>query len=315
MLSPSADDPFLPLDYRWAWASWLVTEGEPLDVGRDDLWTQQAYHYLQERATCKKPADFQRLAERMPAVHQAHALTRLDPQLLRWAVEARILAREPFGVIAQKCALTPEAVEVFERLFFAVVDKLNSPTWIVTRVFGMQLYVPSENDLDTIWKHAAYSYGPLVLDAFLHGTVNTERPQNAEQLNQLMAREMDDLFARKKCLAAEILPVTRANALKVIQVAADLKRMAAATQAAEPALPTSIPAPSADVLAELVAQQSPAKEGAEGLDDVELEALDDVGAQHDADMLDHDDADLIETEPTLLDEPDRGFSSHERIAV
>jgi hypothetical protein len=254
MMPPSELDPFLPLNYRWEWASWLVQQAQPLDVDRDDQWIQQAFEYLCMRANCKGPADFEQLAKNKPSIHQAYGLSRLHPPHLRLAVEARILAGEPFDVIGRKWALTTEAVSIFERLFFGVAEKLQAPTWIATRAIGVEIHVVTEHDLGTLWRHAGYFHGPLVLDSLIHGTINLVRPESAEQLNQFLAREASDVFTRKKAVAAQILPVTRENAHKIVRLAGELKRMAAAPADAGPALPTSLAVETPDSLVELVTQ-------------------------------------------------------------
>ena len=109
--------------------------------------------YLAERGDRPGPEALARLAEQMPAVAQAIDLHQADPPHLRWAVEARILAGEAFDAIGRKCGLLPEAVEIYERLFFAVVDMLGFDTWVMCQAVGSKaFYGMTENDLDVWWK-------------------------------------------------------------------------------------------------------------------------------------------------------------------
>jgi hypothetical protein len=161
-------DPCQPVHGRWLRASFLVKNGrQPTE--RDDAWVGRAAAFLEALGRCTDEDDRRRLAERMPAVVQAHTVYTADPPLLRWAVEARILARESFADIARKCALVPEAVEAYEALFFTVRDRLDAETWIWCRVVGAKGYYGlTEHDLDVLWKMIGYGFGPLMLDAHLH---------------------------------------------------------------------------------------------------------------------------------------------------
>jgi hypothetical protein len=223
MFLPSVHDPFEALDRRWLRAGYLVERDLPPSPRHDDAWVGRATAYRRALAACRDDEDRLRLAERMPAVAQAHALRLADPPLLRWAVEARILAREPFDVIAKKCALLPEAVEAYVWLFFCVLDRLDAPTWITCRVIGPEIHHGlAEEDLDVLWKFFGYAYGPVVLDALIHGTLGLPRPATAREAAEALARDADALLARKKSLATHLLPVTPATAAQVLQLAAQL---------------------------------------------------------------------------------------------
>jgi hypothetical protein len=178
--------------------------------------------YLAERGDRPGPGDLARLAEQTPAVSQAHGLRQADPPHLRWAVEARLLAGEPVGAIAHKCALLPGAVEMYERLFFAVVDMLGFDTWVVCQAVGSKaFYGMTGNDLDVWWKLLGFSFGPLMLDKVLH-SLGQPRPEDDEQLAAALDRDAEAVFRGKKLLAAHLLPITPETAPQVLQLAAQL---------------------------------------------------------------------------------------------
>jgi hypothetical protein len=223
MFLPSRHDPLQPLDRRWLRAGYLVECGQPPSPRHDDAWVGRAVAYRRALAACGDDEGRLRLAERLPAVAQAHALRLADPPLLRWAVEARILAREPFETVAGKCALSCEGVEAYERLFFSVADKLDAVTWVMCQVIGAKIHHGlAEQDLDVLWRFVGYTYGPVVLDAFLHNALGLPRPAAAGQVAGVLARDAEALFARKKLLATHLLPVTPATAAQVLQLAAQL---------------------------------------------------------------------------------------------
>jgi hypothetical protein len=221
MFLASPHDPLQPLDRRWLRAGYLVEHDLPPSPRHDDAWVERAVAYRRALAACGDDEDRLRLAERMPAVAQAHALRLADPPLLRWAVEARILAREPFETIAWKCALSPEGVEAYERLFFNVIDKLDASSWIACQVIGPRIHHGlGEQDLDVLWRFVGYTYGPVALEAFLYGTVGLPRPASADEAAAVLARDAEALFARRKLVATHLLPVTPETAAQVLQLAA-----------------------------------------------------------------------------------------------
>lgn len=223
MFLHSPHDMHEPLDRRWLRAGWLLENGLAPMPREDDAWVDQAFHFRSALARCRGEPDRLALAAAMPAVYEAHALHQAEPPLLRWAVEARILSGELFGDIARKCGLLADAVEAFEKLFFAVVDKLHAETWIVCQVIGMKAFVGmTEHDLGVWWKMLGHALGPLVLDIVVHGTTGLPRPQTATELNEALATAASDLLSLKEFHATHVLPVTPANALEILQVGAEM---------------------------------------------------------------------------------------------
>src|SRR5262245_23146483 len=191
----SLHDPYQPLNRRWLRAAYLVERGQRPSPVHDDGWVERAVSFRAALGGCHDEADRLRLAEEQPAIFEAHALYHADPPLLRWAVEARILAREPFADIARKCGLLAEAVEAYEALFFCVLDKLGADTWVVCQVIGPKIFHGlMERDLDAWWKVVGYGLGPVALDALLHGTLASPQPQTAEEVGEALAREAESLF-------------------------------------------------------------------------------------------------------------------------
>jgi hypothetical protein len=219
---PTPRDPFLPLDSRWIAARACVEQGRP-PAACDDPWVREAARFLAERGDRPGPGDLARLAEELPAVAQAFDLRQADPPHLRWAVEARLLAGESVDVVARKCALLPGAVEMYERLFFAVADMLGFDTWVVCEAIGPKAFRGmTEQDLGVWWKLIAFSLGPLMLDKVLH-SLGQPRPEDDEQLAAALDRDAEALFRGKKLLAAHLLPVTPETAPQLLQLAAQLE--------------------------------------------------------------------------------------------
>jgi len=219
----SKHDPCPPRDRRWLRAGYLVEERLAPSPVCDDDWVVQAVAFRSALAACRDEADRLSLAGTMPALFQAHAVSQADPPLLKWALEARLVAGEPFGEIARKCALLPEAVEAYEALFFSVVDKLDASTWIACQVFGQKIHFGlTEQDLDVLWRFAGYNFGPVMLDVLVHNTTSPLPPATPGEVAEVLAREAETLFARKRALAVQLLPITPQTAPAVVKLAAQL---------------------------------------------------------------------------------------------
>src|SRR5262245_15501497 len=128
MFPPSPHDPLFDLDWRWRRAQHLAARPHPSYHPADDAWVRRAEALARALLTCRDDAGRHALAEADPPLWQAHRLATATSPLLRWALEARILAREPHGDAARKCGLLAEAVEAFERVFFNVADGLDATT-------------------------------------------------------------------------------------------------------------------------------------------------------------------------------------------
>ena len=221
---PHPYNPFEPLDRRWLRANYLINRGGCLSPVHDDHWVAQAVAFLTALAECHGDEEHAQLATEMPAIYQAHQLHACEPPLLRWAVEARILAREPFDAIARKCGLLAEAVMAYEALFFAVVDKLDADTWVACRVMGEKaFYGLTEQDLGVWWAMAGYGLGPLILDRLIHVLPRQTEPVTAEQLDGALDHHAAAQLLDRRMLAAHLLPVTPANAAQVLLLGAQLE--------------------------------------------------------------------------------------------
>jgi hypothetical protein len=258
MFPPSPHDPFRPLDFRWRAARDCVEHGRP-PAACDDRWAREAARFLAERGDRPGPEALTRLAERMPAVSQAHDLHKADPPHLRWAVEARVIAGEPFDTIACKCGLLPEAVELYEKLFFSVADMLGADTWVMCQAVGPRAFRGmTEQDVDIWWKLLGYCFGPLMLDKVIHHSAGLPRPAEAEQLAAALDRDAEALFRGKKLLAAHLLPVTPETAPQVLQLAAEVDEAGSRPAAG------AAPLPAADGLLGGLAATPAAAEGGTG---------------------------------------------------
>jgi hypothetical protein len=164
------DRPDRPLDWRWRKAGRLLELDLRWSRRRDDEPTREAKLYLAGLRRCRRDAGRDALARRMPAVAGAVALRDGEPRL-RAAVEARLLAGLPIGVVAARSGLDPGIVERYENLFFNVVDRLGARGWLTHRAIGIHPGSgPTAGDYCSLWRFFAVSGGPVVLEAVLADT-------------------------------------------------------------------------------------------------------------------------------------------------
>jgi hypothetical protein len=223
MYLSSSYNPCEPLNRRWLRADYLFKNSHRPSPKYDDSWVTQAIAFMSALAACSDDFAKQELAEAMPAIFQAYTLFNAQPPALRWATEARILAREDFQTIGRKCALLPEAVEAYEQLFFCVLHRLEASTWVVCNVIGTKIHTGlSQHDLDVLWRLVGYSFGPLMLDAVIHLTSDLSWPETAKETDEKFAKDAKSLLKRKMAIATHMLPVTPENAAAVLQLTAKL---------------------------------------------------------------------------------------------
>ena len=216
--------PFRPVDGRWQWARALRAGVVRPRRGRDDGWVRRARR-LQE-ALARRGGDDRhpRLAQFDPPALGAYRLWCGDPRLRR-EVEARLLAGQAAGAIADRVGVPATVVEAFAALFYDVVDARDSPDWVAFAVFGPDPHGRlAADDGDLLGKLLAYAGGPLVLDAYLgadgHGASAGPDPGISERF-RLMA----------VALAAPITPASAPLLLRAHALQAALDRAAAARSA------------------------------------------------------------------------------------
>jgi hypothetical protein len=83
-------------------------------------------------------------------------------------LKARILAQEPFSIIAQKIHSTEAAIYWYELLFFNVLDRLQGESYISMQVIGLWRLRPSDPwFVPAFWMEMGYRRGPAYVDALV----------------------------------------------------------------------------------------------------------------------------------------------------
>ena len=153
-----------PPDWRWQYSQRLASRHrlERNLLTRDPvLLAAVMYHRLLN--DCHTGEQRRRLGDLFPEMERALAVHETHDYPLRWEIEARVLARQDDHAVGLACGVDAAVVATYERLFFQVRDRLDSPGWIVHKAIGQ--LVP--NNVGAIWRHYGYFGGPLVLESLL----------------------------------------------------------------------------------------------------------------------------------------------------
>jgi len=153
-----------------------------------------------------------------PEIYAAYRLSE-EGGPKRLEIEARLLARQSPGEIAERVGLPAAVVETYEALFFQVSDRLAGRDWITLRAIGRWSgdVIPA-----VLLRGLAYHHGPLMVDVlapYLAGNVDPfeYHPDPAT----LEGRVVQSL---RLVLLAEMLPTGVENAKKLFQLHLDLGR-------------------------------------------------------------------------------------------
>jgi hypothetical protein len=218
-------DPFRPVDWRWRRAADLLDQGEPLPVA-DDRAVREAAAFLKAWRSCQDEVDRQRMALDMPALYGAHRLSRAADAFAKWEVEARLLTKESYALIAEKCGLTAEVVTAYHHTFFDVRDRRHAEGYVLHQVIGPKAHAGlTEADVEVILKLYAYAGGPLVVDALV--SYYRDPPTLPDRPELLGAAELQELRTKlllKASILAHTLPAN-ASGLKNMAVLSEAVRV------------------------------------------------------------------------------------------
>lgn len=205
---PNPHDPFLPPDLRWRRCWYLIRHGRWPSRIRDDPATFAGWRYLHDRRACRGRSDYERLAQRHPAVAAAHRLFRKAPALRRAEIEARLLARQADDAIAARCGLSAAAVGAYHDLFFNVRDALDAGIYIYSIAIGPKAFAGlTENDVDILLKMLGYAHGPLMVDAALRYFRNPPTlPPRLESLDAVALDELRLMLLLRKLILTIVTP-------------------------------------------------------------------------------------------------------------
>jgi len=229
-------NPRRPPDWRWLRAGLLADGLVKPSRRHDDTQVTEAARFLAALRRCRDEADQDALGERAPDLAAAHAIYTGESHR-RWAVEARVLAGEPFAGIAAKADIPVTAVACYVTTFFDVLGQRGHGDWLVFSAVGWDPgRALSEQDLGVTWRLFGLNGGPLVVDALVGLHPVGGQPVPAGGVNAFFTEQAVDQLYCKVAVAAVGMRADPRSVPKLLDVFLRLQKDAGRPPRAGPAL-------------------------------------------------------------------------------
>jgi hypothetical protein len=217
----SAKNPRRPVDWRWHRASLAAHGDYPLSRRRDgDVWVARVAKFIREQNSCNTELDMAYLTERHPTLYWAYDIWHTledSGNPVRSEVEARLLADDSTENIARRVNTDVEIINVYERVFFNVREKLVNRGYLMHCVLGPAVHVGFQsNEYDLVWKLFALLGGPMAVDLMIDQSVGHARPDRASDLKYFVADVAQNDLRRVAMLALKTLRINNFNAMEII---------------------------------------------------------------------------------------------------
>ncbi len=222
-LNLRTEAPFRPVDWRWEKARLMREDPRTASLLRhqDDDWTRKAKRFQELYEACRDDYDRLLLVRKWPALVEAHDLRFKEDEkrLMRFEVEARLLASDPIERIAEKVGTAPAVVIWYEKVFFNVLDKLANTAYISHCVMGESAQAGmTERDYDVLWKMMGYCGKGIVLDAVIGKTYDATVPESAGQVGDFLSDDIERSVKLKMTVAMRALPVNSYTAMQIAEI-------------------------------------------------------------------------------------------------
>ncbi len=210
------DNPSRPPDWRWGRAGLLADGTVGPSRRHADGWVSHALRFRTALRACRGEDDHEALMGRMPEVYSAHSVYADPDPLRRWSLEARILSGESFDKVAGRYGVGEGVIGSYERLFFDVLDHLDTD-YVPVVVIGLQGgHTPP--GLDSIWKWFGFHGGPHVLDFLLGITPDRIQPGRSGPLHTDAEGYVLDELLKRVAVGALTLPADGRSAPKLLDI-------------------------------------------------------------------------------------------------
>lgn len=219
-------NPFREPSWRFQRVLDLLERDRPGRPGRrDDKYIREYYRFA-SRFRRETNNGKMALFPEFPGIFLANLFHHQPDAEWRWLLQAHILSRASDEQIARKLATLPSAVDWYERIFFNVRDRLDSPHYIFKQVIGRldeHAVNTSDRRLTTVHEQISYKFfgyvgGPLLLDIIFGGAVHLPPPSKADQVADWLDSAAQMLIRRKAVAAAQHLEVNKYNIMELLEV-------------------------------------------------------------------------------------------------
>ncbi len=224
MIEISRDNPRRPPDWRWQRACHLV---EDLDAGdrigydrrRDDEWVREAARFRRDLDRCEDDVAIRTLSEDKQDLYWAHDIYQDAGSPYKEEIEARLLSRTEPSLISEKVGVSLDTVDWYERLFFNINEKLDTPAYIYHTAIGPELHRGlTEREYGKLWKYYAYMYGPAMLDSLVSQSVDVAAPSSPAEVKEAWKDDGIGSLIRKQAIAARTTPINSFTQMDLLHI-------------------------------------------------------------------------------------------------
>lgn len=200
------DSPLRPPDWRWEKAKLLRQDARHNSRTLDDKLISDLMRFQDRLEEAEGVWDKYRLLRQYPqltAVWEIREHEAAGQKGVKAELEARILSGAKLDAISQRLSISVDTIELYEKVFFNVLDRLSNRGFIAHNVFGRAIQAPiNEREYELLWKLFSYSGGPGVLDAVIDGWVDPKRAEIAAEAPEFFDRQASHLMRKRACIAA-----------------------------------------------------------------------------------------------------------------
>lgn len=206
-------------DWRWVYISRLREGAFRLSRAHPDYHVRRAYRYAGSERRAISPNEKFQLAAEFPDMHAAKLIhSGVDSE--RWMMEAAILGNAPREEIAAYLAQTPAMIDMYEKVFYDVRDKLSARGYILNRILLPSFRRGSfGRDMDMLPKIIAYCAGWEMAKEFI------DVAQLGSKTRDWLRSTFRDRVLKNAWNAAHRIEVNQFNAVEVMNVLIQIDMM------------------------------------------------------------------------------------------
>lgn len=220
------DSPYRPADWRWQKACYLKNKKSLASKRKDDKWIAEALRFKIALDACKTQKDLEELTRTWYYMYLAYEIydesdegdiPKGRPHPTRYEIEARILAEESFASIGWKTHVAEGAIEIYEKLFFNVLDRIDSESYICNQIIGSEALQKGlgDRDYDKIWKLYGYHHGEGAVDELVTTFPQKRKKLARGEMESVWEEDKRATMNRKAALAARSMAVNNFTNLPI----------------------------------------------------------------------------------------------------
>ena len=162
LCAPSS--PFRAVDWRWRLADHPLLNRRRLRNRWLDDWVRRVIKF---KKRLNRPQSRSRRAKLDVALIESHRIRHDPNSTLRDEIEFRLIAGQTPQDIAARCGVAADVVDAYEKVFFNVIERLDSWVYIACIIDPTMSLIIGEPTLEVVLKGLANAWGPLAVDTLL----------------------------------------------------------------------------------------------------------------------------------------------------